>query len=79
MIRPTRTIIVFDGKGGSNRRKKLFPDYKAGRNMSERLNRSYDFNTKEDEHQSMILQINQSHRLFRLSSNNNNYDREHRS
>ena len=24
-IRPPRTIIVFDGKGGSNRRKKIFP------------------------------------------------------
>ena len=24
-IRPTRTVIVFDGKGGSNRRKKVFP------------------------------------------------------
>ena len=56
-IRPTRTIIVFDGKGGSNRRKKLFPEYKAGRNMSKRLNRTYDFNNKEDEHQSMLLQI----------------------
>ena len=57
MVGPTRTIIVFDGKGGSNRRKKLFPEYKANRNMSERLNRSYDFNTKEDEHQSMIMQL----------------------
>ena len=56
-IRPTRTVIVFDGKGGSNRRKKVFPEYKAGRNMSERLNRSYDFNDKEDEHQSMIMQL----------------------
>jgi DNA polymerase-1 len=25
--------------------------------MSERLNRSYDFNTKEDEHQSMVMQL----------------------
>ena len=56
-IRPTRTVIVFDGKGGSNRRKKIFPEYKAGRKMSERLNRSYDFNTKEDEHQSMVMQL----------------------
>ena len=56
-IRPTRTILVFDGKGGSNRRRKLFPEYKANRNMSERLNRSYDFNTKEDEHQSMVMQL----------------------
>ena len=56
-IRPTRTVIVFDGKGGSNRRKKLFPEYKAGRKMSKRLNRAYDFNTKEDEQQSMVMQL----------------------
>ena len=56
-ISPTRTVIVFDGKGRSTRRKKLFPDYKAGRNMSKRLNRTYDFNTKEDEHESMVMQL----------------------
>ncbi len=57
MVSPTRVIIVFDGKGGSNRRKKIFPEYKAGRNMSKRLNRSYDFNSKEDERQSMVIQL----------------------
>ena len=56
-IRPTRCVIVFDGKGGSNRRKKVFSGYKANRNMSKRLNRTYDFNSKEDEHQSMMLQL----------------------
>ena len=45
MIRPTRTIIVFDGKGGSNRRRKIFPEYKMGRKMSYRLNRAHDFLT----------------------------------
>ena len=29
MLAPTRTIICFDGKGGSNRRRKLYPEYKA--------------------------------------------------
>ena len=28
MFRPTRVIIVFDGKGGSTRRRKLYPEYK---------------------------------------------------
>ena len=56
-IRPTRCVIVFDGKGGSNRRKKVFEGYKANRNMSKRLNRTYDFASKEDEHQSMMLQL----------------------
>ena len=30
-IRPTRVIICFDGRGGSARRRKLYPDYKAKR------------------------------------------------
>ena len=31
MHNPTRCIIVFDGEGGSDRRRKLFPEYKAKR------------------------------------------------
>ena len=59
MIRPTRTIIVFDGKGGSNRRRKIFPEYKAGRKMSLRLNRFTDVSlTREQEHKMMIQQLN---------------------
>ena len=59
MVRPTRTIIVFDGKGGSNRRRKIFPEYKAGRKMSVRLNRHLDVSlTREDEHKMMIRQLN---------------------
>ena len=58
MVRPTRTIIVFDGKGGSNRRK-IFPEYKAGRKMSVRLNRHLDVSlTREQEHKMMIRQLN---------------------
>ena len=58
MIRPTRTIIVFDGKGGSNRRRKIFPEYKMGRKMSYRLNRAHNFLTREEEQQMMIRQLN---------------------
>ena len=59
MVRPTRTIIVFDGKGGSNRRRKIFPEYKAGRKMSLRLNRFTDVSlTREQEHKMMIQQLN---------------------
>jgi len=58
MIRPTRTIIVFDGKGGSNRRRKIFPQYKMGRKMSYRLNRAHDFLTRNEEQQMMIRQLN---------------------
>ncbi len=58
MIRPTRAIIVFDGKGGSNRRRKIFPQYKMGRKMSYRLNRAHDFLTREEEQKMMIRQLN---------------------
>ncbi len=57
MVRPTRTIIVFDGKGGSNRRRKLFPEYKQNRKTKYRVNRSYDFASQEDEKQNMMMQL----------------------
>ncbi|MBC8421781.1 MAG: hypothetical protein H8E03_00015 [Pelagibacteraceae bacterium] len=57
LFNPTRTIIVFDGKGGSVRRRKLFPEYKAGRKIKKRLVRSYDFNSPEEERQNMLTQL----------------------
>jgi len=39
MIKPTRLIIVFDGKGGSVKRKDLYAEYKAGRKMNFKFNR----------------------------------------
>ena len=57
MFRPTRVIIVFDGKGGSKHRRKLFPEYKAKRKTKYRVNRSYDFASQEDEKQNMIMQL----------------------
>jgi DNA polymerase-1 len=42
LLSPTRVIIVFDGKGGSQRRRAIYPDYKAGRKPIKRLNRQYD-------------------------------------
>ena len=41
-FKPTRCIIVFDGKGGSARRKKMHSGYKEGRTMSTRFNRRED-------------------------------------
>lgn len=52
---PTRCIVVFDGKGGSKRRKKIFGDYKSGRS-SGGYNRNYDFEN-EDEEEAMKRQI----------------------
>ena len=57
MFRPTRVIIVFDGKGGSSRRRKLYPQYKENRKTKYRVNRSYDFASQEDEKKNMIMQL----------------------
>jgi len=56
-IKPTRVIICFDGKGGSSKRRKLFPEYKANRKVRKRLTRLNSFNNQEDERASMGQQI----------------------
>jgi 5'-3' exonuclease len=56
-FKPTRTIIVFDGKGGSQRRRKIYPQYKANRKPPVRLNRSYDLTTDEQEKENMKWQL----------------------
>ena len=60
MVSPTRVIIVFDGKGGSNRRRKILPEYKKNRKTKYRVNRTYDFASQEDEKQNMIMQLQRS-------------------
>ena len=58
MLAPTRTLIVFDGKGGSNRRRKIYPEYKAKRRTTKiRLNRVNDYENLDDERHSMMMQL----------------------
>jgi 5'-3' exonuclease len=54
---PTRVIVVFDGKGGSQRRRKIFPMYKKSRKPPVRLNRSYDLTTDEQEAENLKYQL----------------------
>ena len=56
-IKPTRVIICFDGKGGSQRRRKLFPEYKGNRRVRKHLTRANTFSNIEDEQISMGQQI----------------------
>ena len=56
-LQPTRVIICFDGKGGSQRRRKLFPDYKANRLVRTKLNRTSAFGDKDSEDQNMKMQL----------------------
>ena len=58
ILKPSRCIIVFDGKGGSTKRRKLYPEYKANRKVKKRLNRNVDWGTApQDEEQSMRQQM----------------------
>lgn len=41
--KPTAAVVVWDGEGGSERRRSIRSEYKAGRKV--RLNREYDFDT----------------------------------
>ena len=54
--KPTRCVIVFDGKGGSVRRKRMYPNYKANRANKTAFNRYKEFTSLEDEQQSMKRQ-----------------------
>lgn len=57
-IKPTRCILVCDGKGGSKRRRSIFPDYKQKRKTKIRLNRSYvDSSTSLSEDKNLLTQI----------------------
>jgi len=58
ILKPSRCIIVFDGKGGSKRRRKIFSEYKENRKVKRRLNRNVDWGTAPaDEQQSMRQQM----------------------
>ncbi len=48
LLNPTRVIVVFDGNGGSMKRRKLYPEYKNKRSTKLRYNRSYEELTSEE-------------------------------
>lgn len=56
-FKPSRCVIVFDGKGGSQRRRAIFKDYKSNRKSMTKLNRTYDFQSLSEEVDSQKLQL----------------------
>lgn len=56
-LKPTRCIIVFDGKGGSAKRKKMYSEYKGNRAVKTQFNRYQEFANLEDESESMKRQF----------------------
>ena len=56
-LKPTRVVIVFDGKGGSNRRKSMYKSYKEGRTGLTKINRLAGYEDLEDQQESMRNQF----------------------
>ena len=56
MLEPTKVVIVFDGAGGSNSKRNLYPEYKANRNKSRMTNYSI-FSSKDEENESISNQM----------------------
>jgi DNA polymerase-1 len=54
---PTRVIVVFDGKNGSAARRKLYPEYKATRKVSIRLNRAQSVDKEDNQLEQLIRLI----------------------
>lgn len=57
MVNPTRVVVVFDGKGGSYRRKQVYSNYKEKRAITTRLNRIVGFEDIHDEQASIKYQL----------------------
>lgn len=55
-INPTKVIICFDGPGGSNNRKNLYPEYKSNRGIH-RLTKYNTFTSREEENESISNQL----------------------
>src|SRR6056300_1331511 len=56
-LKRTRVVIVFDGKGGSNRRKSVYKGYKEGRTGLTKINRLAGYEDLEDHQESMRKQF----------------------
>ena len=56
-VNPTRVIVVYDGQGGSQRRRKILPDYKANRKPGKRITRWDAFKDAREEKDAMKIQF----------------------
>ena len=56
-VNPTRVIVVYDGQGGSQRRRKILPDYKSNRKPGKRITRWDAFKNDKEEKNAMKIQF----------------------
>ena len=55
-IQPTKVVLVFDGKGSTQNKKNLYPDYKGNRNIN-RITNWDVFENKDEETEAMYSQL----------------------
>lgn len=56
-LNPTRIIVVYDGVGGSKRRRSIYPEYKNKRKPTNRITKFEAFANAEEEKESMRIQF----------------------
>ena len=56
-VNPTRVIVVYDGQGGSQRRRKIHSDYKSNRKPGKRITRWDAFKDVSEEKDAMKIQF----------------------
>ena len=56
-VNPTRVIVVYDGAGGSQRRRKIHPSYKSNRKPGKRITRWDAFKNATEEKEAMKIQF----------------------
>ena len=56
-VNPTRVIVVYDGQGGSQRRRKIHSDYKSNRKPGKRITRWDAFKNVSEEKEAMKIQF----------------------
>ena len=56
-VNPTRVIVVYDGQGGSQRRRKILPEYKSNRKPGKRITRWDAFKNATEEKDAMKIQF----------------------
>lgn len=54
---PDAVLVIFDGRGGSEKRKNIDPNYKISRKIPTRINTTYDYETIEDERKAIQIQL----------------------
>ena len=72
-FKPTRCIIVFDGRGGSAKRKRIYKDYKGNRANKTKLRRHDHHDSTLEQEQESIKPINNLNSIINNSSDINTH------